>query len=179
MERRRQTRVTVLAAAAAAGLLLVGAMTAARAAGQKPKDQAKIYEAALQGLAGQPFGKVIAAIEDWEFECLDAWEAVDPTAKDVAGHNRNKIKFSKKEIAEIFGPGGAFRVVVYNKLVGKDAATMGTVGSMGMASTKDATFTIEKYTVIRAVFKDDALILSRVWPVLEQSEMAGGMLFRR
>ncbi|HDT12990.1 MAG TPA: hypothetical protein ENO03_01395 [Candidatus Aminicenantes bacterium] len=178
MERRRQTRVTVFAAAAVTGLMLAAALAAA-SAGQKPKAQAKIYEESLQGLTGQPFGKVIAAIEDWDFDCLDAWEAVDPSPKEVTGHNRSKIKFSKKEIAEIFGPGGTFRVVVYNKLIGTDATTMGTVDSMGMASSKDATFTIEKYTVIRAVFKDDALILYRVWPVLEQSEMAGGMLFRR
>jgi len=146
---------------------------------QKPKEQAKVYDAALLGMAGQPFGKVIAAIEDWDFECLDAWEAVDPTPKGVAGHNRKKIKFSKKEIEEVFGPGGAFRVVVYSKLVGKDATTMGTVDAMGMTGGKDATFNIEKYTVIRAVFKDNTLLLSKVWPVVDQAGMSGGMLYRR
>jgi hypothetical protein len=164
---------------AAAAVLAVLWTSAGANPAQKPKEQAKVYEETLQGMTGQPFGKVIAAIEDWDFECLDAWEAVDPSAKEVSGHNRSKIKFSKKEIAEIFGPGGDFRVVVYSKLVGKDATTMGTVDAMGMSGSKDATFTIEKYTVIRAVFKGNVLILTRVWPIVDQSEMAGGMLFRR
>jgi len=180
MEQHQPTRF----AACAAVLAVLAALTAAapgQGAGpaQKPKEQAKVYESALLGMAGQPFGKVIAAIEDWDFECLDAWEASDPTPKEIAGHNRKKIKFSKKEIEEVFGAGGAFRVVVYSKLVGKDATTMGTVDSMGMTGGKDATFTIEKYTVIRAVFKDNTLLLSKVWPVVDQAGMSGGMLYRR
>ena len=174
MERHHRIRII----AAAAGFAVIGTLVAA-AAPQKPKEQAKVYEEALQGMQGRPFGEVIDAIEGWKFECLDAWEARDPTSKEVAGHNRNKIKFSKKEIAAIFGPGGAFRVVVYNKLVGKDATTMGTVDSMGMTGGKDVTFNIEKYTVIRAVFKDGVLILSNVWPIVDQSGMSGGMLYRR
>jgi hypothetical protein len=175
--RRHQRTAAALAAAA---LAVLGALAAGGAAQTlKPKDQARVYEEALAGMAGQPYGKVIAAIEDWKFECLDAWQAADPAPKDVTAHNRNKIKFSKKEIAEIFGPAGAYRVVVYTKLVGTDATTMGGVDAMGMTAGKDATFTIEKYTVIRAVFRDNALVLSKVWPVMDQSGMSGGMLFRR
>lgn len=157
------------------------AVFASLAAGvpQKPKEQAKLYEETLQGMMGRPFGKVIAAIEDWKFQCLAAWEAVNPTPKDVAKHNRNKIKFSKKEIAAIFDPGGTFKVVVYNKLVGTDATSLGAVDSMGMTTGKDLNINVEKYTVIRAVFKDGVLILFRVWPIMDQSGMSGGMLFRR
>jgi hypothetical protein len=146
---------------------------------QKPKEQAKLYEETLQGMMGRPFGKVIAAIEDWKFQCLAAWEAVNPTPKDVAKHNRNKIKFSKKEIAAIFGPGGTFKVVVYNKLVGTDATSVGAVDFMGMTAGKDLKMNVEKYTVIRAVFKDGVLILFRVWPNVDQSGLSGGMLLRR
>ena len=146
---------------------------------QKPKEQAKVYEEALQGMIGQSFGQVVSMIEDWKFQALDAWEAVNPAAKEVARHNRNKIKFSKKEIAGIFGPGGTFRVVIYNKLVGTDSTTIGAVDASGMGAGKDLTVNLEKYTVIRAVFKDNVLILFKVWPVMEQSAMAGGMLLRR
>jgi hypothetical protein len=158
---------------------IVSSAGPAAAGPQKPKEQAKVYEAALQGAMGQPFGKVVSMIEDWKFQALDAWEAVDPAAKEVARHNRNKVRFSKKEIAGIFGPGGAFRVVVYNKLVGTDSTTIGGVDASGMGAGKDLTVSLEKYTVIRTVFKDNILVLFKVWPVMEQSAMAGGMLLRR
>jgi hypothetical protein len=158
--------------------LIVSSAGPAAGAPQKPREQAKVYEEVLQGAMGQPFGKVVAMIEDWKFQALDAWEAANPTAKEVARHNRNKVRFSKKEIAGIFGPGGTFRVVVYNKLVGTDSTTIGGVDASGMGAGKDLTVTLEKYTVIRAVFKDNNLILIKVWPVMDQSAMAGGMLLR-
>jgi hypothetical protein len=146
---------------------------------QKPKAQAKIYEETLKGMIGEPFGKVLSTIDDWKFEALVAWEAENPTAKDVAKYNRNKVKFSKKEIAEIFGPGGKFSVIVYNKLVGTESAMIGEIDSSGMGAGKDATVTLNKYTVIRVVFKDNVLNLFKVWPIMEQSGMAGGILLRR
>jgi hypothetical protein len=145
----------------------------------KPKEAAKVYEATLQGMIGQPFGKVLSTIDGWKFQALAAWEAVSPTEKEVASHDRNKIKFSKKEIAEIFGPGGAFKVVVYNKLVGTEQTTMGSVDSMGMGAGKDTAITVEKYAVIRAVFKDNALHVFKVWPTMDQAGMSGGMMFHR
>ena len=157
-----------------AGLVVFGTIMAAGEP-QKPKELARQYDEALQGMVGQPFGKVIAAIEDWDFECLDAWEAKDPTPQDVAKHNRNKIKFSKKEIPAIFGGAGTYRVVIYNKLVGTDSTAIGEVNSAGRSAGKDLTLRLEKYTVIRAVFKDNILILSRVWPILDQSGVSGGM----
>jgi hypothetical protein len=169
-----------IALPAVAGLAVLAVLgVAAGAAQTKPKEQARLYEETLQGMTGQTYAKVISAIMDWKFQCLDAWEATNPTAKEVAGHNRNKVKFSKKEIAEIFGPGGAFKVVVYNKLVGTDATSMGAVDSMGMTAGKDLNVNVEKYTVIRAVFKDNVLLLAKVWPIVDQSGLSGGMLFRR
>lgn len=164
---------------------LVMALSAALAAAQrteppgKPRERARYYEETLKGLVGRPFGEVLSVIRDWRFQALAAWEAEDPTPKEVAGHNRNKIRFTKKEIAEIFGPGGKFRVVVYNKLVATDATTIGAVDGAGMTAGKDATLNVEKFTVIRVVFKDNVLAFVRVWPIMEQSGMAGGMLLRR
>lgn len=146
---------------------------------QKPKEQAKLYEKALLGMTGQPFGKVISAIEDWKFEALDAWEAESPTARDVGKHDRNKVKFTKKEFAGIFGPGGKFRVVVYNKLVGAESTSMGAIDAIGRTPTKDLTIRVESFTVIRAVFKDNVLVHSRVWPVIDQSAFAGGTFIHR
>ena len=145
----------------------------------KPKAQAKVYEATLQGMIGQSLNKVVSAIDDWKFEALAAWEAVDPTAKEVAKHNRNKIKFSKKEYAEIFGGGGNYKVVVYNKLVGTEQTKLGEIDASGMSASKDVSITLEKYTVIRTVFKDNVLAFVRVWPVMDQAGMSGGMTYRR
>jgi nitrogen regulatory protein PII len=173
-------KVTRIAAAAVAVLLLAGG-----AAGQmadkplKPKEQAKAYEATLRGMIGQSLNKVVDVIDGWDFEALAAWEAVNPTAKEVAGRNRNKIRFSKQEYAEIFGPGGAFKVVVYNKLVKTETTTIGAVDSSGMGSGKDATLNVDKYTVIRVVFKDNALFVVTVWPTMDQGGMSGGTLYRR
>jgi len=163
-----------IGAAFITGLAIIGTLMAAGEP-QKPKEQARQYDEALQGMVGQPFGKIISAIEDWDFECLDAWEAKDPTHQDVAKHNRNKIKFSKKEIPAIFGGAGTYRVVIYDKLVGTDSTAIGEVNSAGRSAGKDLTLRVEKYTVIRAVFKDNVLILARVWPVMDQSGVSGGM----
>jgi len=167
-------------ATAALAVLLAAAGIAQDAAKPlKPKEQAKVYETTLQGMIGQSLNKVVDVIEDWDFEALAAWEAVNPTEKEVASHNRAKIKFSKKEYTEIFGPGGAFKVVVYNKLVGTETTTVGTVDSSGMGSGKDATLNVDKFAVIRAVFKDNLLYVFKVWPTMDQGGMSGGTLYRR
>jgi hypothetical protein len=163
-----------IAAVVSAGLVILGTGMASGEP-QKPKELARQYDKVLQGMMGEPFGKVLAAIEDWEFECLDAWEAKDPAPRDVVKHNRNKIKFSKKEIPAIFGGAGTYRVVIYDKLVGTDSTAIGEVNSAGRSAGKDLTLRLEKYTVIRAVFKDNVLILARVWPVMDQSGVSGGM----
>jgi hypothetical protein len=168
-------------AALAAAVLLLAAGAAAQKDEKplKPKEQAKIYEATLQGMIGQSLNKVVDVIDGWNFDALAAWEAVDPTEKDVASHNRNKIKFTKKEYAEIFAPGGSFKVVVYNKLVKSETTTIGAVDASGMTSGKDATLNVDKYTVIRAVFKDNALFVVSVWPTMDQGGMSGGLTYRR
>jgi hypothetical protein len=168
------------AAVAAALALLAGAAWSQEADKPlKPKEQAKIYEKTLQEMMGKSLNSVVETIEGWKFQALAAWEAVDPTRKDVASHDRNKIKFSKKEYAQIFGPGGAFKVVVYTKLVKTETTTMGTIDSSGMSGGKDTTLTVQKFAVIRAVFKDDMLVVFRVWPTMDQGGVAGGMMYRR
>lgn len=163
----------------AAALLLTGAAAAQETEPRvNPKKQAQVYESALQGLIGQAFGKVISAIDDWKLEALVAWEAENPDAKEVGKHNRAKIKFSKKEAESIFGGGGKFKVVVYRKLVGTDRTTIGTVDGSGMGAGKDSVIDVNKYAVVRVVFKDDALCHFRVWPSMEESGMSGGMNYR-
>jgi hypothetical protein len=148
-------------------------------AADKAADDAKAYQAALDSMKGQEMSKIIDKLRGWKFEGLDSWTAQSPTSKDVSKHNRGKVKFSSQEYKDIFGPGGNFRVIVYNKLVGTDAANIGEVDQYGMSVNKDAKINLEIFTVIRAVFLDDKMIHSRVWPKLEQSAFSGGTWLKR
>jgi hypothetical protein len=163
-----------LLASVAAGLCVAAARGA-----DKAKDQAKLYEQELQALMGKKLNDISGKLREWSFETLQAWEANDPTAKEVGKHNRGKVKFSKKDYAEIFGPGGAFKVAVWTKKIGSDATTMGEIDGGGLGVGKDTKIVLETFAVIRVVFKDDALVKFRVWPKLEQSGFAGGTFYRR
>jgi hypothetical protein len=48
-----------------------------------------------------------------------------------------------------------------------------------MGSGKDATLSVDKFAVIRAVFKDNLLYVFRVWPTMDQGGMSGGTMYRR
>lgn len=169
---RRVSRRIVLFSALA---LLALALPAA----DKAKDDAKAFQAALESMKGQPLSKVIDKLREWKFEGLDSWEAENPTSKDVSKHSRSKVKFSSQEYKDIFGHGGSFKVIIYNKLVGTDAANIGEVDQYGMTVMKDAKINLETYTVIRIVFKDNQMVHSRVWPKLEQSSFSGGAWLKR
>jgi hypothetical protein len=157
----------------------MAALCLAGYAADKAADDAKAYQETLEGMMGVGFPKVIAKFHEWKFEILDSWQAENPTAKDVSRHNRSKVKFSSQNYKDIFSQGGKFKVVVYNKLIGTDASTIGEVDQYGMSVMKDAEINLEKYTVIRAVFKDDQMINVKVWPKLEQSGFSGGTWLRR
>ena len=163
-----------------AGLVLAAAGLLAVAEGaDKAKDQAKIYEQELQAMTGQKLNDISAKLREWSFQTLQAWEANDPTAKEVAKYNRGKVKFSKKDYGAVFGSGGAFKVAVWTKKIGSDATTMGEIDGGGRGVGKDTTIVLDTFAVIRVVFKDNLLVNFRVWPKLEQSGFAGGTFYRR
>ncbi len=161
-----------------AGLIAVSTGTAF-AASQSAKKQAEIYEDALSKMTGQELGQVNAKIGEWEFQVLDAWEEINPTDKDITKHNRNKVKFTKKEIGEIFGQEGNYRVVLYVKLVDTKSTTMGGIDDKGMSTGKDLTVNIQRFSVIRVVFRENLLAHYRIWPILDQSSLSGGTYIRR
>jgi hypothetical protein len=157
----------------------VAALCVTGYASDKVADDAKMYRNTLESMKDQGFGNIISKLQEWKFEALDTWQAENPTPKEVGKHNRSKVKFSKQEISEIFGPGGKFKVVIYNKLIGTDASHIGEIDEMGMSVMKDATINLEQYSVIRLVFRDGKLIHFRVWPKLDQSGFSGGTWLRR
>jgi hypothetical protein len=146
----------------------------AGSASDKAKDQAKIYEGGLEAMRGQEYSPVTAKLVEWKFGVLESWDVENPTPKVISQYNRGKVKFSKQEFSDIFAPGGKFRVIVLSRLAEKEWATLGAVNDMGMSVNKDAEIQVERYCVIRVVFKENKLVHFRVWPKLEQSSFSGG-----
>lgn len=173
MNKRLASLKRTLTTAAALALCL------SLSAADKAKDQAKIYQAELTPLMGEPFSKVVDKLEGWEFKALEVWQLENPTPKEIGKHNRSKVKFSKKEIEQVFGPPGYYKVVVYNKLIATDTTTIGEIDGMGAGVGKDMTITLAQYSVIRAVFRDERMVEFRVWPKLDQSMFSSGTTFRR
>lgn len=143
-------------------------------ASDKISDDAKVYQSELETMKGQEPRKVLDRLAAWKFEPMVAWMADTPESKDFKKLNKGKTKFTKTEIVEIFDPPGKFKIAVYGILVGTESATTGTVDEFGRGSMKDATHTLQIYTAVRIVFRDDKLISVRTWPKMESSEIAGG-----
>lgn len=163
---------SVLAVAALAAALSVTGLDGSAA--DEIAEKAKAYQAELETMIGAPPAGVVAKLSGWKFEPRSAWMTEDAASKDFKKSNAGKTKFTKKEIAEIFGPAGKYKIAVYALLVGTDAATTGVIDGQGMTVGKDATFRLEIYTAVRVVFRDDKLVHVRTWPKMESSTMTGG-----
>ncbi len=154
--------------------LSVSALFLAGSASDKISDDAKIFQTELEAMKGQEPRPILNKLAAWKFEAMVAWMADTPESKDFKKFNKGKTKFSKKEIAEIFNPLGKFKIAVYGILVATDSATSGSVDQFGMTSSKDASHSLQIFTVVRIVFRDEKLIDVRTWPRIENSEIAGG-----
>ena len=167
MTTRGYLGLAVLAAA-------VSVLCPAGFASDKILDDARTYQAQLEAMKGQEPRAVLNKLVAWKFGPMVAWMADTPESKDFKKFNKGKTKFSKKEIAEIFNPLGKFKIAVYGLLVATDSATTGTVDEFGRGSMKDASHSLQIYTAIRIVFRDEKLIDIHTWPKMESSEIAGG-----
>jgi hypothetical protein len=163
------------------GLLGVAFLAATVSMGQanglsadKVKDNAKVFQAELEAMKGQEPQKVLDKLTSWKFEPLYAWKTEDPASKDFKANNIGKTKFSKQEVAEIFGQAGQYKVAVYVLQVGTDTASTGQVNELGQTIGKDASHTVQIFTAIRIVFRDEKLVSVRTWPRMESSAVSGG-----
>jgi hypothetical protein len=158
----------LLLAAALSILSLVGI------AADEISDKAKAFQAELEAMKGRAPGEVLDKLTGWKFEPMSAWMTEDPASKEFKKNNTGKTKFSKKEIAAIFQPAGKYKIAVYGLLVGKSSATTGVVDELGRGVGKDASYTVQIFTAIRIVFRDEKLIDVRTWPKLDRSAVSGG-----
>lgn len=138
------------------------------------KDNAKVFQAELEAMKGQEPQAVLAKLTGWKFAPRFAWKTEDPASKDFKANNIGKTKFSKQEIAEIFGQPGQYKVALYVLQVGTETATTGEVNELGQTIGKDASHTVQVFTAVRIVFKDEKLVSVRTWPKLESSSVSGG-----
>lgn len=108
-------------------------------------------------------------IDTWEFKCTRIWRAEDPPVEDVLNLTKDKTKFTKQEVNNIFSSRGKFKVMFFYKYLRDESVRLSTISSGGYSMTKDFSKTRKfvRHAYIRVVFKEDRLIHFRVWPSVE------------
>jgi hypothetical protein len=125
--------------------------------------QVKIYQDNLALLIGKDAEEVTKTIAySWKFGLLDRWEAVDPGLETVIKNNFQNHGFSKQEALDIFAPKGAYKVMLFQRFLGKAEATTEVQVDMGMHGI-DQKSTGQDLTYIRVVFRNNKLVHQQVW----------------
>lgn len=139
--------------------------------------QAKVYEAQLLSLHNETEAKVLPMVEkEWKFELLRIEKITGLSPSKIKELLPRGIRFSEEEIKTIFSEPGAYKLLIYIKEIGASAATTGEITDLGLSATKDTAYTVKHYSLIRLVFKEDKLLHSRVWPRIDSSQLAEGVI---
>lgn len=141
--------------------------------------QAKIYQGQLETMIGKKTEDLVAIFKDWEFSLMYTWEEENPTTDVIEEHNRQVVKFSETEMQGIFSEEGKYRVLYYQKKEAKTDASIGTIDEMGMGYMKDTAIASDRYTLIRAVFKDGVFTHLKVWGNIHQTHISGAKRIRK
>ena len=165
------------------GAAILATVVSALCLGGSPEDQVaaevKALQAELEAMKGQAPKGVLDKLVSRKFELLAAWKTEDPASSDFRKLNKGKTRFTKKEIAELLGPTGTYKIATYGLLIGTETATTGTIDELGRGVDKDASYTVRVYTAIRITFRDDKLIDVRSWPKVDSSQVSGGTWLQR
>ncbi len=139
--------------------------------------QARVYEAQLLSLQKEPEAKVLLAVEkEWKFELLRVEKITNLSPAKIKELLPQGIRFSDEEIKTIFSEPGIYKLLVYIKEIGASAATTGEITDLGLSATKDTAYMVKHYSLIRLIFKDDKLLHFRVWPRIDSSQLAEGVI---
>lgn len=141
--------------------------------------QAKIYQSQLEAMIGKKTEELEACFKDWEFSLMHRWQEENPSVEVIKKHNFPVVKFSEVEMQEIFSEKGKYCVLYYQKKEARTDASIGTITEMGMGYMKDTVIASDRYTLIRAVFKDGVFAHIRVWGNVHQQEVSGFKRIRR
>jgi len=139
--------------------------------------QAKIYQNNLEMMLGKEKKQVDSMIKEWNFEASDYWDEENPDVDTI--NNRSVSGFSKDEIQEIFSPKGKYSVWLFIKKVGTDSASTGMIDQYGKSFYKDKGYDVERFTLIRTVFRDGELVNYKVFPNVSRSSVSGVKVIRR
>jgi len=135
--------------------------------------QAKIYQGQLETMIGKKTEDLEACFKDWGFNLTYTWQEENPSVEVIKEHNRPIVKFSEVEMQEIFSGEGKYLVLCYQKKEATTDASIGTITEGGMSYMADTAMASDRYTLIRAVFKDGVFPHFRVWGNIHQTEVSG------
>lgn len=135
--------------------------------------QAKIYQGQLETMIGKKTEDLVAVFKDWEFGLMFTWQEENPSVEVIKEHNRPIVKFSEVEMEEIFSAEGKYSILYYQKKEATTDASFGTIDEMGMGVMKDSAIASDRYTLIRAVFKDGVFTHIKVWGNVHQTHVSG------
>lgn len=141
--------------------------------------QAKIYQGQLDTMIGKKTEDLEASINDWGFSLMYTWQEENPSVEVIKDHNRPIVKFSETEMQEIFSEEGKYRVLYYQKKEATTEASIGTITEGGMGYMKDTAIASDRYTLIRAVFKDGVFAHFRIWGNVHQTHISGMKTIRK
>ncbi len=141
--------------------------------------QAKIYQGQLETMVGKKTEELTATFKDWEFSLMYTWEEKNPSVDVIKEHNRPVVKFSDVEIQAIFSEKGKYRVLYYQKKEDRTDASIGTITEGGMGYMMDTSMASDRYSLIRAVFKDGVFTHFRIWGNVHQTEISGQKTIRK
>jgi hypothetical protein len=141
--------------------------------------QAKIYQGQLETMIGKQIEEMEAAFKDWEFTLMYTWQEENPSVDVIKEHNRPVVKFSDEEMAKIFADEGKYHVQYYQKKEATTDASIGTIDEGGMSYMGDTAMASDRYTLIRAVFKDGVFSHFRLWGNVHQTQVSGWKTIRR
>jgi len=142
---------------------LVCTMALVSCATSQTGKQVKVYAEGMAQMVGQGNEEVTNKIAfTWKFGLLERWEAADPSPETVLKNNFKKHGFSKQEAQDIFAPKGAYKVMLFQKLVGKSEASTETMMDMGPVGMHEKSVS-QELAYIRVVFRDGKLVHQQVW----------------
>lgn len=135
--------------------------------------QAKIYQGQLETMIGKKTAEMESTFKDWKFSLMDTWQEENPSMEFIEEHNRPVVKFSEAEMREIFSEEGKYHVQCFQKKEATSDASIGTIDEGGRGYMMDTAMSSDRYTLIRVVYKDGALVHYRVWGSVHQTSVIG------
>jgi hypothetical protein len=141
--------------------------------------QAKIYQGQLETMIGKKMEEIESTFKGWEFTLMYTWQEENPSVEVIKEHNKPVMKFSDEEMAQIFSEEGKYSVMYYQKKEATSDASIGTINEGGGSYMGNTTLASDRYTLIRAVFKDGEFMHFRLWGNVHQTKVSGWTTIRK